>query len=82
MKKEHIKEEAIAALVEIAPEIDPNTLDPEKNFRDQYPLDSIDFLHFVLNIEKRLDVKIPEMDYPKLSSLNGSIRYLHTFFDD
>ena len=76
MKQEHIKEEAIAALMEIAPEIDPYTLDSEKNFRDQYPLDSIDFLHFVLNIEKRLDVKIPETDYPKLSSLNGSIRYL------
>ena len=42
----------------------------------QYPLDSIDFLHFVLNVEKRLGVKISETDYPKLSSLNESIKYL------
>ena len=36
----------------------------------------------VLVTSKRLDVKIPELGYPKLSLLNGFIRYLHTFFDD
>ena len=76
MNQEQIKQEVLAALLEVAPEIEAKTLDHEKNLRDQYPLDSIDFLHFVLNIEKRLGVKIPETDYPKLSSLNGSIKYL------
>ena len=76
MNQEQIKQEVLAALIEVAPEIDARILDHEKNLRDQYPLDSIDFLHFVLNIEKRLGVKIPETDYPKLSSLSGSIRYL------
>ncbi len=82
MNQDQIKKEVIAALVEVAPEIDASSLDPEKNFRDQYPLDSIDFLHFVMDVEKRLDAKIPETDYPKLSSLNGAIRYLSIFFDD
>ncbi len=76
MNQKQVKKEILAALLEVAPEIDARTLDHDKNFRDQYPLDSIDFLHFVLNIEKRLDVKILETDYPKLSSLNGSIKYL------
>ena len=76
MNRKQIKKEVLAALVEVAPEINARILDCEKNFRDQYPLDSIDFLHFVLNIEKRLGLKISETDYPKLSSLNGSIKYL------
>ena len=76
MNQEQIKQEVLAALLEVAPEIEAKTLDHDKNLRDQYPLDSIDFLHFVLNIEKRLGVKISETDYPKLSSLNGSIKYL------
>lgn len=76
MNQEQIKQEVFAALLEVAPEIEAKTLDYEKNLRDQYPLDSIDFLHFVLNIEKRLGIKISETDYPKLSSLNGSIKYL------
>jgi acyl carrier protein len=76
MSQKQIKKEILAALLEVAPEIDAITLNHEKNFRDQYPLDSIDFLHFVLNIEKRLGVKISEIDYPKLSSLNGSLKYL------
>ncbi len=76
MNQKQLKKEILAALLEVAPEINAKTLDHEKNFRDQYPLDSIDFLHFVLNIEKRLGVKISEIDYPKLSSLNGSLKYL------
>ncbi|MCK5916587.1 MAG: acyl carrier protein [Deltaproteobacteria bacterium] len=76
MNPEQIKQEVLAALLEVAPEIEIKTLDHEKNFRDQYPLDSIDFLHFILNIEKRLGIKIPETDAPRLSSLNGVIKYL------
>lgn len=71
-----IKEHVIAVLQEIAPEIDPAKLDPAVSFRDQYQLDSVDFLNFVLKLEKRLGLKIPDTDYPKLSSLNGCDKYL------
>jgi acyl carrier protein len=39
-------------------------------------LDSVDFLNFVLDLESRLQHRIPEIDYPKLSSLAGCIHYL------
>lgn len=76
MDRKTIETEVVAALVQIAPEIDAKILDPKKNFRDQYQLDSIDFLNLVMKLEKKLEIKIPEIDYPKLSSLDGCVRYI------
>jgi len=63
-------------LVGIAPDLDPGALDPDVAFRDQFEIDSVDFLSFVLALEKRLDRRIPETDFPKLSSLKGCLDYL------
>lgn len=65
----------VEALQEVAPEIDPDILIANTNFRDQYEIDSIDFLRFVLILESKTGMKIPETDYPKLSSLAGCITY-------
>jgi acyl carrier protein len=74
---EHPHDRAILeALGEAAPDVDTTALDPEKNFRDQFDFDSVDFLAFALALEKRFDRKIPELDYPKLSSLAGCRAYL------
>lgn len=66
------------ALRSVAPEADLEALDPEANFRDQIDVDSVDFLNFVLALEEKLGFRIPETDYPKLSSLNGCVRYLES----
>lgn len=65
-----------AALEEVAPDADVDGMDPSRNLRDQVELDSVDFLNFVTALERRLDIRIPEVDYPKLSSLEGCRRYL------
>ena len=36
----------------------------------------MDFLNFVTAIHHRLGVDIPELDYPKLVTLEGAVRYL------
>lgn len=64
------------ALEAVAPEADPAALDPEQPFRDQIEMDSVDFLNFVLGLEKRLDISVPDLDYPQLSSLAGCRAYL------
>lgn len=66
----------LATLTTIAPEADPARLDPARAFRDQIELDSVDFLNFVLTLEKRLERHIPEIHYPRLSSLKGCLEYL------
>ncbi|HPB75691.1 MAG TPA: acyl carrier protein [Chromatiaceae bacterium] len=63
-------------LAAIAPEADLSHLDPARAFRDQIELDSVDFLNFVLTLEKRLERPIPAVHYPRLSSLQGCLEYL------
>jgi len=41
-------------------------------------IDSVDFLWFMLALEKRLGLVIPELDHPKLSTPAGCSGYLST----
>lgn len=69
------RQKVLAALAGVAPELDPNELDPQQNFRDQMDFDSIDFLNFATSLHNAFGVDIPEADYPKLFSLDGCIAY-------
>jgi acyl carrier protein len=60
----------------IAPEADLSKLDPSADLRAALDIDSMDFLNFVIAIHHRLDVDIPELDYPKLITLDAAISYL------
>jgi acyl carrier protein len=76
MDEQQITAKIIQVLQQVAPEVEGRILDPAVNFRDQCEIDSVDFLNFVLTLEKSLGIKIPEMDYPKFSSLQGCLSYL------
>jgi acyl carrier protein len=78
MSPEGLRTSVIQSLTAVAPEIDINALDPDVNFRDQFELDSVDYLNFVIGLERSLGIKIPDMDYPRLSCLNGCLSYLET----
>lgn len=54
----------------------PTELDPQAPFRDQFEMDSLDFLNFVLALEKEHGVKIPEARYPRCASLAGAMQVL------
>jgi acyl carrier protein len=60
----------------IAPEIDMNSVDPSADLREALDIDSMDFLNFITAIHQRLSVNIPEIDYPKLMTLDGAVSYL------
>jgi acyl carrier protein len=77
------QDESLSTLVldvlrRVAPDMGGIGLDPDKTFRDQLGIDSIDFLNFVIGLEERLDMRIAESDYPKLSSLGGCLAYLES----
>jgi acyl carrier protein len=63
-------------LSNIAPEIDFATVDPAADLREAIDIDSMDFLNFITAIHHRLGVDIPEVDYPKLVTLNGAVAYI------
>lgn len=54
----------------------PEQLDAGVPFRDQFEMDSLDFLNFVLALEKEHGVKIPEARYPRCASLAGATAVL------
>jgi acyl carrier protein len=76
MTPEAIKRTVVDALRQIAPEIDPASIDSGDHFREQFDLDSMDFLNFVLALHDRLGVDIPETDYPRLYTLDSAVAYL------
>ena len=78
MTEEEIRSAVVESLGSIAPEARATEVEPDTSFRDQYEIDSIDFLNLMLALNKALDIEIPESDYPKLSSLNGCIAYLQS----
>jgi acyl carrier protein len=76
MTREQIKEIIFRVLGEIAPEMNPTQIKPDVSLRDQLDIDSMDFLNFVIALHKETRVDIPEIDYPKLLSLQGCMDYL------
>jgi acyl carrier protein len=60
----------------IAPEIDLNTISPAADLREALDIDSMDFLNFITAVHHRLGVDVPELDYPKLITLDGAVKYL------
>jgi acyl carrier protein len=60
----------------IAPEADIASVDPAADLREAIDIDSMDFLNFIIAIHRRLGVDIPEIDYPKLGTLNGALAYI------
>ena len=76
MTETELRERLLAILGGIAPEAREIDIDPEQSFRDQIDIDSMDFLNFVTAVHKQLGVPIPELDYPRLASLNGAVHYV------
>ena len=76
MTRDQIQTITLEILSQIAPDADLDNLDSAQSFRDQFEFDSVDYLNFVLTLEKRLEIKIPEIECPQLASLDGCLTYL------
>jgi len=76
MTPEDIRAIVISVLTEVAPEVDPDAIDPDTELVEQLDIDSMDFLNIVVAINERTGIEVPERDYPKLSTLNDAVAYL------
>lgn len=65
-----------AALYAIAPDLEGEPLDPDRRYRDQFDFDSMDFLHYVMELHRLTGVDVPESDYPRVETLSGALAYL------
>ena len=78
MTEDEIRKVLQEELGNIAPEMDIEKLDATADLREALDIDSIDFLNFVTALHKRLGIGVPELDYPKLFTLNGAVSYFAT----
>jgi acyl carrier protein len=76
MKADDIRAMLLEVIHEIVPDEDLSNLKGDVRIRDQIEMDSMDFLDILMELRKRYGIKVPEEDYMKLSTLNGSVAYL------
>jgi acyl carrier protein len=76
MNEALVRADVIAVLRSIAPELEPEALDPARPLRDQIDLDSMDWLNVIVALHERFKVDIPEADYAKLATLADVVAYL------
>ena len=76
MTRDDIRRAVIEGLGNIAPETDPAAIAADADVRDALDIDSMDFLNFVIRLHEQLRVDIPEVDYPKLLTVDGATGYL------
>ena len=66
----------VEVLARLAPEANPADLPGKADLRSELDLDSMDFLNLIAALHARIGIDIPEMDYPKLATLDGAVAYL------
>ena len=75
MSPEELRRAVIAALDEIAPEVDFASLPGEADLREEVGLDSMDVLNFVTGLHDRTGIEVPEHDYGLLGSVDECVAY-------
>ena len=76
MTRDDITTVLIDELGRIAPEIDTTHVDPDAELREEFDIDSMDFLNLVTSIGQRFKIDIPETDYLNLTTLRQAVAYL------
>ena len=66
------------AIVKIAPDVDPDTLPPDVDFREEAELDSMDFLAVLTTIQEATGIEVPETDYSEIVTIDRFTDYLST----
>jgi len=76
MTEAEIKHAIFTGLRKIAPESEPEALEPDANVRKVLDIDSYDFLNFLIGLNEKIGVDVPESDYGKLRTLQEMTSYL------
>lgn len=76
MDRQALVTRVLGLVTEIAPDVDPATVLPGVDFRDQFDFDSMDTLNFAIALHRELGVDVPEADYSQLASLDKCVAYL------
>jgi acyl carrier protein len=76
MSEEEIRKTIFQLLKQIAPDTEPSILKPDENIRETLDIDSFDTLQFLVSLNEKMGVEIPEADYGKISTLKNLVDYI------
>lgn len=78
MTQQEIKQSLFTLLKQIAPETEPSTLKPDENIREKLNIDSFDTLQFIVSVNEKFGIEIPEEDYGKITTIGLLTSYIST----
>jgi len=76
MSRDDVRKALIDSILAVAPEADFSQVRPTRPLREQLDIDSFDFLTILQELHKKIGVNVPESDYGKMITLDGSVDYL------
>ncbi|MGE5106663.1 MAG: acyl carrier protein [Sphingobacteriales bacterium] len=76
MTENEIKQTIFRLLKQIAPDTEPEQLQPDDNIRLKLEIDSFDALRFLVELDEKLGVDIPEEDYGKIATVRSLVNYI------
>jgi len=78
MTNDELKELVRKTLFDVAPDLEGEEIISDETFADQFDIDSMDFLNFVIGLHKATGVEIPEKDYAQVATLKTCVAYLES----
>ena len=76
MTRDELASAVRKAIGAVIPEADPASLNPALPIRDQLDMDSMDFINFVIELDKALHLPLPEAEYGRLTTIDSCVEYL------
>lgn len=76
MTPEEIKQKLLQQLKAIAPDTEPDQLQPDDNIRETLGIDSFDYLQFIVALDEQFGIQTPEEDYGKIQTLRELMEYV------
>lgn len=76
MNDQDIRKLLITRLGQIAPDIAADSIATKADLRDEFDIDSMDFLTLITALGKDLSLPMPEADYDQMRSFDSLLAYL------
>ena len=78
MTEQDIRQTLFELLKKIAPDTEPEKLQPDDDIRHTLEIDSFDALQFVVALDEHFGIETPEADYGKIATLKNLVQYIMT----
>ena len=78
MNADELEKIVRAAMADVAPDVDAQTVEADADFHDDLGLDSMDALNLAIALHEATGTDIPEVDYPRITSIATCVAYLRS----